>query len=91
MDTTIILMAAFKNNQTALVFTDTDHPSDNVVFYVGLWCFCCFLCMIQLYTYITATDKKVLSRVTSLELSCSRLWVGTGNGNIISIPLNIGQ
>lgn len=47
--------------------------------------------MILLYSGITATDKKVLSRVTSLELSCSRLWVGTGNGNIISIPLNIGE
>ncbi|XP_067949337.1 C-Jun-amino-terminal kinase-interacting protein 4-like isoform X1 [Watersipora subatra] len=32
-------------------------------------------------------DKRGLSRVTSLELSCNRLWIGTGNGIIISVPL----
>ncbi|KAF6035312.1 SPAG9 [Bugula neritina] len=34
-------------------------------------------------------DKQNLCRVTSLELACSRLWVGTGNGIIISIPLTL--
>lgn len=26
-------------------------------------------------------------RITALMVSCNRLWVGTGNGVIISIPL----
>uniref|UniRef100_A0A3B3ZGI3 C-Jun-amino-terminal kinase-interacting protein 4 n=1 Tax=Periophthalmus magnuspinnatus TaxID=409849 RepID=A0A3B3ZGI3_9GOBI len=30
-------------------------------------------------------------RITALVVSCSRLWVGTGNGVIISIPLLYGQ
>uniref|UniRef100_A0A3P8XG49 C-Jun-amino-terminal kinase-interacting protein 4 n=1 Tax=Esox lucius TaxID=8010 RepID=A0A3P8XG49_ESOLU len=29
-------------------------------------------------------------RITALMISCSRLWVGTGNGVIISIPLSEG-
>lgn len=29
-------------------------------------------------------------RITALVVSCSRLWVGTGNGVIISIPLSEG-
>ena len=27
-------------------------------------------------------------RITSLLVSCNRLWMGTGNGVIISVPLN---
>uniref|UniRef100_A0AAZ3RHH5 Sperm associated antigen 9a n=1 Tax=Oncorhynchus tshawytscha TaxID=74940 RepID=A0AAZ3RHH5_ONCTS len=30
-------------------------------------------------------------RITALMISCSRLWVGTGNGVIISIPLSEGK
>ncbi|CAG04118.1 unnamed protein product, partial [Tetraodon nigroviridis] len=30
-------------------------------------------------------------RITALALSCGRLWVGTGNGVIISIPLSEGN
>ncbi|XP_076122642.1 sperm associated antigen 9a isoform X2 [Alosa pseudoharengus] len=30
-------------------------------------------------------------RITALMVSCSRLWVGTGNGVIISIPLSDGN
>lgn len=30
-------------------------------------------------------------RITALMVSCSRLWVGTGNGVIISIPLSDGK
>uniref|UniRef100_A0A673YUX3 C-Jun-amino-terminal kinase-interacting protein 4 n=1 Tax=Salmo trutta TaxID=8032 RepID=A0A673YUX3_SALTR len=30
-------------------------------------------------------------RITALMISCSRLWVGTGNGVIISIPLSEGN
>uniref|UniRef100_A0A3B3DKQ5 C-Jun-amino-terminal kinase-interacting protein 4 n=1 Tax=Oryzias melastigma TaxID=30732 RepID=A0A3B3DKQ5_ORYME len=30
-------------------------------------------------------------RITALVVSCNRLWVGTGNGVIISIPLSEGQ
>lgn len=30
-------------------------------------------------------------RITALVMSCSRLWVGTGNGVIISIPLSEGM
>uniref|UniRef100_A0A672I215 Sperm associated antigen 9 n=1 Tax=Salarias fasciatus TaxID=181472 RepID=A0A672I215_SALFA len=30
-------------------------------------------------------------RITALTVSCSRLWIGTGNGVIISIPLTEGQ
>uniref|UniRef100_A0A667YUD4 C-Jun-amino-terminal kinase-interacting protein 4 n=1 Tax=Myripristis murdjan TaxID=586833 RepID=A0A667YUD4_9TELE len=30
-------------------------------------------------------------RITALMVSCSRLWVGTGNGVIISIPLSEGE
>ncbi|KAE8283086.1 C-Jun-amino-terminal kinase-interacting protein 4 [Larimichthys crocea] len=30
-------------------------------------------------------------RITALMVSCSRLWVGTGNGVIISIPLSEGD
>uniref|UniRef100_A0A3Q2Z1S0 C-Jun-amino-terminal kinase-interacting protein 4 n=1 Tax=Hippocampus comes TaxID=109280 RepID=A0A3Q2Z1S0_HIPCM len=30
-------------------------------------------------------------RITALVVSCSRLWVGTGNGVIISIPLSEGN
>ena len=27
-------------------------------------------------------------RITALLVSCNRLWMGTGNGVIISVPLN---
>lgn len=30
-------------------------------------------------------------RITSLHVSCSRLWIGTGNGVVISVPLADGN
>lgn len=38
---------------------------------------------------LTGTGKLGFSfvRITALMVSCNRLWVGTGNGVIISIPL----
>ena len=35
--------------------------------------------------------KPGLSFVTALELSCSRLWIGTANGIVISVPLTLGK
>lgn len=39
---------------------------------------------------VTGTGKLGFSfvRITALMVSCNRLWVGTGNGVIISIPLS---
>lgn len=39
---------------------------------------------------VTGTGKLGFSfvRITALTVSCNRLWVGTGNGVIISIPLS---
>lgn len=41
---------------------------------------------------VAGTGKLGFSfvRITALVVSCSRLWVGTGNGVIISIPLSEG-
>ena len=38
---------------------------------------------------ITGTGKLGFSfvRITALHVSCNRLWLGTGNGVIISVPL----
>lgn len=30
-------------------------------------------------------------RITALMVSCNRLWIGTSNGVIISVPLSEGQ
>lgn len=30
-------------------------------------------------------------RITALLVSCKRLWMGTGNGVIISVPLSEGK
>lgn len=42
-----------------------------------------------LYAFLSGTGKLGFSfvRITSLMVSCNRLWIGTGNGVIISIPL----
>lgn len=47
----------------------------------------CVLCVC-----VAGTGKLGFSfvRITALMVSCSRLWVGTGNGVIISIPLSEG-
>lgn len=47
----------------------------------------CMLCVC-----VAGTGKLGFSfvRITALMISCSRLWVGTGNGVIISIPLSEG-
>lgn len=41
---------------------------------------------------VAGTGKLGFSfvRITALVVSCSRLWVGTGNGVIISIPVSEG-
>lgn len=41
---------------------------------------------------VAGTGKLGFSfvRITALVVSCSRLWVGTGNGVIVSIPLSEG-
>lgn len=41
------------------------------------------------YFLFSGTGKLGFSfvRITALMVSCNRLWVGTGNGVIISIPL----
>lgn len=40
--------------------------------------------------YVTGTGKLGFSfvRITSMLISCNRLWIGTGNGVIISVPLS---
>ncbi|XP_030590970.1 sperm associated antigen 9a isoform X3 [Archocentrus centrarchus] len=45
---------------------------------------------IQTVRCFTSTGKLGFSfvRITALVVSCNRLWVGTGNGVIISIPLS---
>lgn len=45
---------------------------------------------LPLLLYLTGTGKLGFSfvRITALMVSCKRLWVGTGNGVIISIPLS---
>jgi len=42
-----------------------------------------------MYDFPTGTGKLGFSfvRITALMVSCNRLWIGTGNGVIISIPL----
>lgn len=42
------------------------------------------------FLLLTGTGKLGFSfvRITALIVSCNRLWVGTGNGVIISIPLS---
>lgn len=42
---------------------------------------------------VAGTGKLGFSfvRITALVVSCGRLWVGTGNGVIISIPLSEGE
>ena len=39
--------------------------------------------------YLSGTGKLGFSfvRITALHVSCNRLWLGTGNGVIISVPL----
>lgn len=43
--------------------------------------------------YLTGTGKLGFSfvRITALLVSCKRLWMGTGNGVIISVPLSEGK
>lgn len=45
-----------------------------------------------LFACVAGTGKLGFSfvRITALVVSCNRLWVGTGNGVIISIPLSEG-
>ena len=42
------------------------------------------------FFFLSGTGKLGFSfvRITSLLVSCNRLWMGTGNGVIISVPLN---
>lgn len=53
---------------------------------------CYIYIYIYIHVYIAGTGKLGFSfvRITALVVSCSRLWVGTGNGVIISIPLSEG-
>lgn len=41
------------------------------------------------HSFLSGTGKLGFSfvRITALMVSCNRLWIGTGNGVIISIPL----
>lgn len=65
-------------------------------------CVCCkfnmfSLCVKQVRVYcckimliFPGTGKLGFSfvRITALAISCSRLWIGTGNGVILSVPLH---
>ena len=42
------------------------------------------------FVFVSGTGKLGFSfvRITSMLISCNRLWIGTGNGVIISVPLS---
>jgi hypothetical protein len=49
-----------------------------------------FFVQIRIYLFvILATEKAGLYfvHISSLTIACRRLWIGTGNGIIISVPL----
>lgn len=50
---------------------------------------CLFFPLLMNTVHLSGTGKLGFSfvRITALMVSCNRLWVGTGNGVIISIPL----
>lgn len=50
---------------------------------------CIFWFLMSAAVFVSGTGKLGFSfvRITALMVSCNRLWVGTGNGVIISIPL----
>jgi hypothetical protein len=58
-----------------------------------LFCFLHFRMTFVLCIYdclSTGTGKLGFSfvRITAMLISCNRLWIGTGNGVIISVPLS---
>lgn len=58
--------------------------------------FCTWIKTANKYVFcvcVAGTGKLGFSfvRITALMVSCGRLWVGTGNGVIISIPLSEGS
>lgn len=50
-------------------------------------------CRDKSFVCVPGTGKLGFSfvRITALMVSCNRLWIGTGNGVIISIPLTEGE
>ena len=49
------------------------------------------MCNVLFYLMVTAGTGKLgfsFVRITALLVSCNRLWMGTGNGVIISVPLS---
>ena len=47
------------------------------------------LSVTEIFLLLSGTGKLGFSfvRITALHVSCNRLWLGTGNGVIISVPL----